>query len=379
MAVQEKVYAGTSVTTTATTLGDYGAADNWRPISLTAGTLNFVASGSGTNEYYHDNSGDPGFAEPGNVQTLETAGYTNLVRGTAGSLNQGEWDYADNDTLGYSVIYVRLPSTAAAVDPDSCAEGYLTMTAIPAAGDDVTIPAGAQAISSGLNQSGVAINAFVVEPGYDAEIASNTGALLIDPDSFEFHGSKASYIDIGSANISPVIHRTASGSGSRPFGLNLTGSNIATLTTHQGTSVAIAGLANETSTVATWRNLGGTIYSGDGLSLTTLDDRGGAGRLRWTSAITTATQLGGTLRLDGTGTVTTFNLNGGTLTWTSGNITTLNQDAGTLDASKRSVAATIGTLNVNPAGQCVQLIGDLVTITTDNKPSDPYSRTYVRI
>jgi len=380
MVAFNKIYSGTTVISgESTTVGDYSAANNWQPQKLVlSGTFKWTASGSGTSEYYMELTagGDPGISAPGKVQINSSS--ASATEGTAGSLAAGEWDYADNDTLGYSTVYVRLSD---GTDPDTKADGYITMTQIPVAGDDVTIPAGAQKISSGLDQSGVAVNAFVVEEGYDGLIGSNTGPLKIDPDSLTFAGSGAAYLHIGSANISPNITRTGSGSGSRPFGLNLTGSNIATLTTQAGTSVAVAALANETATVATWRNIGGAIRSGSGLSLTTLDMRGGSGVLAWTSAITTITQAAANLRTEGTGTTTTHHLDSGTLTWTAGNITTLNHDSGTLDATKRTTAGTIGTLNVTPfSGQgAVQLIGSLVTITTDNKPSDPYQRTYVRI
>jgi hypothetical protein len=38
------------------------------------------------------------------------------------ALTAGTWDYADNDTLGFSTIYVRLSDGA---DPDSKADGYV--------------------------------------------------------------------------------------------------------------------------------------------------------------------------------------------------------------------------------------------------------------
>lgn len=68
------------------------------------------ASGSGTSEYYIRNtqtSGNPFIDEPANVFASTT---TLLTRGTAGALSGGEWDYADNDSLGYSTLYIRLAS-----------------------------------------------------------------------------------------------------------------------------------------------------------------------------------------------------------------------------------------------------------------------------
>ena len=89
-------------------------------VDLTGGTYQWTASGSGTNEYYCElnGGGDPSISTP--LAVVE-----NLVRiseGTMGSLSAGEYDYGDNDTLGYSTIYVRLTDEA---DPDSKASEFL--------------------------------------------------------------------------------------------------------------------------------------------------------------------------------------------------------------------------------------------------------------
>jgi hypothetical protein len=44
-----------------------------------------------------------------------------LTAGTAGSLADGQWDWANNDTLGYSTVYLKL----AVGDPDAQATGYV--------------------------------------------------------------------------------------------------------------------------------------------------------------------------------------------------------------------------------------------------------------
>lgn len=80
---------------------------------------NWEASGSGTNEYYlQRSSADPNLPEPSDVLENDSS----MTPGTAGSLAAGEWDYGDNDSLGYSTIYVRLADDA---DPDSKAVGYV--------------------------------------------------------------------------------------------------------------------------------------------------------------------------------------------------------------------------------------------------------------
>jgi len=71
-------------------------------------------------EYYLEATagGDPGISEP----YVCTENGSDLTAGTAGSLAAGEWDWADNDTLGYSTVYVRLSDST---DPDGKAEDYV--------------------------------------------------------------------------------------------------------------------------------------------------------------------------------------------------------------------------------------------------------------
>lgn len=75
----------------------------------------WTISGSGTNEYYVTwlAGADPGFGgEPANV----TENGPLMSAGVVGSLSAGEWDWGDNDALGFSTIYVRLSDDA---DPDT--------------------------------------------------------------------------------------------------------------------------------------------------------------------------------------------------------------------------------------------------------------------
>lgn len=72
----------------------------------------WVLSGSGTNEYYLSSTvasdhydAFPQY-EPLNVKVQGVA----YAAGTAGVLAEGEWDWGDNDTLGYNTVYIRLDS-----------------------------------------------------------------------------------------------------------------------------------------------------------------------------------------------------------------------------------------------------------------------------
>jgi hypothetical protein len=80
----------------------------------------WTLSGSGTAEYYLELAagGDPSLIHP--QKLLENDIY--ISEGTAGSLSASRWDYADNDTLGYNTIYIRLSDDT---DPDSKAQGYV--------------------------------------------------------------------------------------------------------------------------------------------------------------------------------------------------------------------------------------------------------------
>ena len=84
-------------------------------IDISDASYSWTASGSGTNEYYCRTSGnaDPGFVEPLSGVFLDD---TIMGAGeTIGSLSDHEWIWGDNDSLGYSTIYIRDDSG----DPDT--------------------------------------------------------------------------------------------------------------------------------------------------------------------------------------------------------------------------------------------------------------------
>ncbi len=89
-------------------------------VSIRNATYRWVASGSGTNEYYCELAagGNPYLEPPGSVRGNELA----FAFGTMGSLAASEWAYGDNDALGFSTIYVRL---ADGTDPDTKAADFV--------------------------------------------------------------------------------------------------------------------------------------------------------------------------------------------------------------------------------------------------------------
>lgn len=87
---------------------------------VSAGRYSWTASGSGTNEYYvrTDTGTDPFLLPPNNVYEDGTA----MTGGTLGSLAAGEYQYGDNDSLGYDTVYVRLTDNT---DPQSKDDAYV--------------------------------------------------------------------------------------------------------------------------------------------------------------------------------------------------------------------------------------------------------------
>lgn len=98
------------------TFGAYGSCD--KPIISGADAITitnsfkWTSSDDGINEYYLEKSsgGNPGITKP----ILLWLDQQNLTEGSAGSLSDHEWDWTDNDSLGYNTVYVRNDSE----DPD---------------------------------------------------------------------------------------------------------------------------------------------------------------------------------------------------------------------------------------------------------------------
>lgn len=370
MPVFTKVYNGAGSGATA---GDYADSRNWELISLRTPAFSWTVSGSGTSEYYVRTSGNanPGFAATPPTTSGVYLNGTSATKGSLGSLAAGTWGYGDNDSLGYSTVYVR---TSGSVDPDTLTADYVQFRQIPQAGENVRLPAGAGSISSNLDQSAVAILGFYAEDGYDGTIGSATGYLRIDPDVFEFDGNGQAWIDLHSAAITATVHGTGSASNGE-FGLNLRGSALS-LVDVRGGSVGIAALPGETSTVTTLRisNDGTKVMCGPGLSLTSVVPMF-TGELMLHCNATTVTKYGGKVWLKEAAAVTTINdLGPGEIHWgSSGNITTYNMRGGGLFNMRAGNAArTLTTLNTYFNSGRIAYNKEAVTITNDTK-NDSYT------
>lgn len=252
------------------TTGAWGTITNWAPINLGRPTYRWLLSGGGTNEYYLDliGGGDPGISAPasGGVY-LDSASATS---GTPGSLAAGRYGYGDNDTLGYSTIYVR---TSGGVDPDTLAQEYVQLYQVPVATDHVRIPAGTGGIT-GIDVSTVALGDFIVEDGHNQAIGSAATPLSIDPDLFDFSGTGTCYI----RSIGAIAHdvRNAGSGSTGTVGLYLILTQATVLTAFKGT-VGLAFRHGELSTATTIRANGTSrVYLGKGVTTTTTYAAGSA-------------------------------------------------------------------------------------------------------
>jgi hypothetical protein len=76
----------------------------------------WLESGSGTNEWYavlNDGSdSDPSLSTPVYLYSIKGITETSRSEGTVGVLSENEWDYGDNDSLGFNTIYYRPPAGA---------------------------------------------------------------------------------------------------------------------------------------------------------------------------------------------------------------------------------------------------------------------------
>lgn len=93
--------------------------------NLRTGPYIWTLSAVGTGEYYATfaAAANPSLASPIGV-VINNA---QAVKGSAlGSLTASQWQYGNNDTLGFNTVYVRLADDT---DPDTKADGFVRMIA----------------------------------------------------------------------------------------------------------------------------------------------------------------------------------------------------------------------------------------------------------
>lgn len=342
------------------TTGDLSLDSNWSPVNVRTPSYSWTLSGSGTNEYYLRTAANanPGFVATPTTVTINGSAATS---GSVGSLTAGKWAYGDNDTLGYSTLYVRLSD---GTDPDTKTDGYVTFNQVPKAGEAVSVPASGGAMSSNLDLSATALGGVYFEENYQGTVGIATAYLKLNCTAFEYSGQATAYIDLTSSAISPkVLGTVGAAKGSR--GLYLRGAAIATLDVMAGT-VGLASLPGETSTVTTIRVMSSdaNVWIGSGVTLTTLHQYAGSVQLRCSA--TTVLKYGGDLELKEACAVTTLTNRSGLVAYAStGNITTFNLYGGMLNEIMSGIARTISTINFYRGNWTVLRNKEAVTHTTE--------------
>lgn len=154
------------------------------------------------------------------VTGATTGSWMELTADTAGKPFTTSFNTSTNgsSTAAYAWSTTATAATATSVSNSgpnvySLADNW-EAGAIPGAGDNVRIPAGSASILYGLDQDGVTINSFRVEAGYTGTIGGTDGGYLRitmgTGDRFEFAGEGTAWVDLGTANVVPIITNTAS-------------------------------------------------------------------------------------------------------------------------------------------------------------------------
>ena len=241
---------------------------------------------------------------------------------------------------------------------------------VPSSSDNVRLVAAYSNNMAGYNASAITLADFIVEEGYTGTIGDKTTDLQVNCTYFQFAGSGAAYIDLGSSSVSPRIITTGGSAGTGQYSLYLIGTGISTLSI-EGGSVGVAAMHGQASTVTTIRQRGGSVKVGAGATLTNFTSYQGSGLVA--TDVTTAKLYGGTLTTAEQAAITTATIEAGTLVHNgTGTITTANINGGELDLARSGAARTVTTLNLNPGGG-LKYDPDAITITNNSESDAPIS------
>jgi hypothetical protein len=246
-----------------------------------------------------------------------------------------------------------------------------TTDAVPTTGDDPVITGGSVGLLYGLNQSGVAVNAFVVEDSFTGQVGRIENGVLhylrIDPDSFEYRGrSSLAAFDLGSAAIAVLLAGTGAPSAPGRNALYLKGSALTTATILSG-NVGLAAADNDTATIATLlvgsdgQTTPVDVTLGAGLSLTTLRAAAGWSRQRCAST-TSIVAPTAKWESEGSGAIGTLYAGGQCYPDSTGTITALHAlGTGIVDFSRNRQARTVSTLTLYPGATVI--LHDQITVS----------------
>lgn len=247
------------------------------------------------------------------------------------------------------------------------------------ADDSVFIDGGesANSILYGLDQSGIS-SALVVLDTTRMQIGQNGGVgqapyyLKCKSAKYEINKTPGVAsptlqapvnIDGGSTAATMLVHNSGTNTDATEPGVNLLANSASTVATIKNGNVGIASHNGETATMATVNVEGGNVVMGSGLTLTTLNQKGGVATQR--CAVGTVDLTKGTLTHEGTGGITTkITVRGGLFIGnSSGTLVEVDALGGVCDFTQATVAHTI-TLLKSAAGAVVKLNPARTTVTT---------------
>jgi len=340
---------------------------------------------------------------------------TDTVTGTA-AVAGVPFVAASSVSGGTGTIGAVTTTTASAGPSDWSTAGNWSDAAVPASTDDVTLSDTADNIVYGLAQSSVTLARLTIEKSYTGKLGLRPGEFATSADGATVVTTAREYrdqylhigadlIEVG-ANVGPTsqigsarvkIHQakagasttevidTASAGESPAPAVLLLASNAAADVVVRSASGGVGLAMGEPTETATFGAIsvndvsgGSRVFVGDGATIGSWSQIGGAHTLNAAATVPSVTLDGGTLTTEGDYTITALTVNAGTVNAnhikTGGNaITTATIEGGTLDGSRSGATRTWATVNAN-AGT---LKGEGVTITTLNPPSGLYSLTVI--
>lgn len=235
---------------------------------------------------------------------------------------------------------------------------------IPTTGEDVLVPAGAGPISSGLDQSAVAIRSFTRQAGHTSAIGTSIYAPLVLNISgsgafFDHAGTGTAFISLGASAIAPLIRGTGNAFGG--YGLYLIGSALTGMIQENGNTYLVGanidGLELRLGQLFCDRDC---VLTAGGTGV--ISNLGG--NLYIEAACDIIRSRGGNTVINGTGAVVSILADGGTVVSnTSGTVSTATADlAGVIDFTKSNTARTVTTISRSGDG-IVKWDSDRITVT----------------
>jgi len=281
------------------------------------------------------------------------------------------------DTAGDGEIGNPADSTANSSPADWDAnENWDTGTA-PAAADSVYLQNTDADVKWGLGQSAVTLAVLEARQSFTGDIGlprTNVagthnfseyrdaylaiGATICRIGQGDGTGSRRLKINFGTVQTAATVYNSGTRIESDVPAVLLKGTHASNVLTVLRGDVGVAFFAGETAVIATLtvgyvRNVGNdaTVYCGAGVTLTTVNKRGG--KLTVQSAVTTLTHDAGEMDVLGSATVGTLDLFGGTVYYqSSGTVTTANvSDGGHLDFSRDTQARIVTNCNLYKGGK----------------------------